>query len=159
MRVVYFPELPLDKIKLSGIGHHPEYLSDNRMRAKFNDVNCDQTILTFNEKSQIQSACLSADLIINTTILGMKGSGYEDVSPIDSNFIDSNSVIFDMVYNPTKTQLIKIALDKNAHIIEGLNMLVYQAIKSIELWTEISPSFDDMYNKCNEILEGKLNNE
>ena len=38
-------------------------------------------------------------------------------------------------------------------------MLVYQAIKSIELWTEISPSFDDMYNKCNEILEGKLNNE
>ena len=39
MRVVYFPELPLDKIKLSGIGHHPEYLSDNSMRAKFNDVN------------------------------------------------------------------------------------------------------------------------
>ena len=130
-----------------------------KMISKFNDVNCDQTILTFNEKSQIQSACLSADLIINTTILGMKGSGYEDISPIDCAFIDSNSVIFDMVYNPTKTQLIKIALDKNAHIIEGLNMLVYQAIKSIELWTEISPSFDDMYNKCNEILEGKLNNE
>ena len=40
-----------------------------------------------------------------------------------------------------------------------LNMLVYQAIKSIELWTGISPSFDDMYNKCKEILEGKLNNE
>lgn len=130
-----------------------------KMISKFNNVNCDQTIITLNEKSQIKSACLSADLIINTTILGMKNSGYEDISPIDSTFIDSNSVIFDMVYNPTKTQLIKIALERNANIIEGLNMLVYQAIKSIELWTGISPSFDDMYNKCKEILEGKLNNE
>ena len=130
-----------------------------KMISKFNNVNCDQTIITLNEKSQIKSACLSADLIINTTILGMKGSGYEDISPIDSTFIDSNSVIFDMVYNPTKTPLIKIALERNANIIEGLNMLVYQAIKSIELWTGIRPSFDDMYSKCKEILEGKLNNE
>ena len=130
-----------------------------KMISKFNNVNCDQTIITLNEKSQIKSACLSADLIINTTILGMKGSGYEDISPIDSTFIDSNSVIFDMVYNPTKTQLIKIALERNANIIEGLDMLVYQAIKSIELWTGIRPSFDDMYSKCKEILEGKLNNE
>ena len=130
-----------------------------KMISKFNNVNCDQTIITLNEKSQIKSACLSADLIINTTILGMKGSGYEDISPIDSTFIDSNSVIFDMVYNPTKTPLIKIALERNANIIEGLNMLVYQAIESIELWTGIRPSFDDMYSKCKEILEGKLNNE
>ena len=130
-----------------------------KMISKFNNVNCDQTIITLNEKSQIKSACLSADLIINTTILGMKGSGYEDISPIDSTFIDSNSVIFDMVYNPTKTPLIKIALERNANIIEGLNMLVYQAIKSIELWTGIRPSFDDMHSKCKEILEGKLNNE
>ena len=130
-----------------------------KMISKFNNVNCDQTIITLNEKSQIKSACLSADLIINTTILGMKNSGYEDISPIDSTFIDSNSVIFDMVYNPTKTLLIKIALERNATIIEGLNMLVYQAIKSIELWTGIRPSFDDMYSKCKEILEGKLNNE
>ena len=115
-----------------------------KMISKFNNVNCDQTIITLNEKSQIKSACLSADLIINTTILGMKGSGYEDISPIDSTFIDSNSVIFDMVYNPTKTPLIKIALERNANIIEGLDMLVYQAIKSIELWTGIRPSFDDM---------------
>ena len=130
-----------------------------KMISKFNNVNCDQTIITLNEKSQIKSACLSADLIINTTILGMKNSGYEDISPIDSTFIDSNSVIFDMVYNPTKTPLIKIALERNANIIEGLNMLVYQAIKSIELWTGIRPSFDDMHSKCKEILEGKLNNE
>ena len=130
-----------------------------KMISKFNNVNFDQTIITLNEKSQIKSACLSADLIINTTILGMKNSGYEDISPIDSTFIDSNSVIFDMVYNPTKTPLIKIALERNANIIEGLDMLVYQAIKSIELWTGIRPSFDDMYSKCKEILEGKLNNE
>ena len=130
-----------------------------KMVDQINDFNFDHSVLTFNEIPQIKTACLGTDLIINTTILGMKGSGYEDISPIDSSFIDSNSVIFDMVYNPTKTQLIKIALDKNANIIEGLNMLVYQAIKSIELWTGISPSFDDMYNKCKEILEGKLNNE
>ena len=130
-----------------------------KMVDQFNNFNFEYSVLTFNEIPQIKIACLSTDLIINTTILGMKGSGYEDISPVDSTFINSNSIIFDMVYNPTKTQLIKIALDKNANIIEGLNMLVYQAIKSIELWTGISPSFDDMYNKCKEILEGKLNNE
>ena len=130
-----------------------------KMVDQFNNFNFEHSVLTFNEIPQIKTACQSTDLIINTTILGMKGSGYEDISPVDSTFINSNSIIFDMVYNPTKTQLIKIALDKNANIIEGLNMLVYQAIKSIELWTGISPSFDDMYNKCKEILEGKLNNE
>ena len=130
-----------------------------KMVDQFNDFNFEHCVLTFNEIPKIKTACQSTNLIINTTILGMKGSGYENISPVDSTFIDSNSVIFDMVYNPTKTQLIKIALDKNANIIEGLNMLVYQAIKSIELWTGISPSFDDMYNKCKEILEGKLNNE
>ena len=130
-----------------------------KMVDQFNNFNFEYSVLTFNEIPQIKTACQSTDLIINTTILGMKGSGYEDISPVDSTFINSNSIIFDMVYNPTKTQLIKIALDKNANIIEGLNMLVYQAIKSIELWTGISPSFDDMYNKCKEILEGKLNNE
>ena len=39
MRVVYFPELPLEKIQLSGIIRHPEYLSERSMEAKFNDAN------------------------------------------------------------------------------------------------------------------------
>ena len=39
MRVVYFPELPLEKIQLSGLNRHPEYLSDRSMEAKFGDAN------------------------------------------------------------------------------------------------------------------------
>ena len=38
MRVVYFPELPLEKIQLSGLNRHPEYLSDDSMKVKFNDA-------------------------------------------------------------------------------------------------------------------------
>ena len=39
MRVVYFPELPLEKIQLSGLNRHPEYLSERSMEAKFGDAN------------------------------------------------------------------------------------------------------------------------
>ena len=38
-RIVYFPELPLEKIQLSGLNRHPEYLSDHSMKVKFNDAN------------------------------------------------------------------------------------------------------------------------
>ena len=40
-----------------------------------------------------------------------------------------------MVYNPVKTQLLKLAEKEGAITVDGLSMLVYQAAKSFELWT------------------------
>ena len=76
------------------------------------------------------------DIIINTTSLGM----YPDVnsSPIDPNVINSNITVFDIVYTPYKTKLLKEAEARGAKTVPGVNMLVYQAIKSFKIWTERS---------------------
>ena len=90
------------------------------------------------------------DLLVNTTPMGMR-----NFPPLNINTekLKKNSAVFDLVYNPRITKLIEIANNKNAEIIEGIDMLVYQAIRSIEIWTEITPSFDIMKNKCLELLK------
>jgi shikimate dehydrogenase len=74
------------------------------------------------------------DIIINTTSVGM----YPDVdnSPIDPNIINGKVTVFDAIYNPYKTKLLEQAEVKGAKIVLGVNMLVYQAVKSFEIWTE-----------------------
>ena len=127
-------------------------LNAKNMLARFDTYNFDSKILTFDQKTEIQNDCLNSDLIINSTTIGMKGTDLESESPLETICFNGNSVVFDMVYNPRITKLIANSLTKNATIIEGIDMLVYQAIKSIELWTGQIPSFDLMKKKCLELL-------
>ncbi len=76
---------------------------------------------------------LRADILINCTSLGMKG--YDQISPIDEKAITENMIVFDTVYIPMDTPLIKTAKGKGAKVIEGMYMLIYQAIEQIKLWT------------------------
>lgn len=80
------------------------------------------------------------DIIINTTPVGM----YPDIndSPIPASLLHEELVVFDMVYNPRKTELLKQADQKGAIIISGLEMFVAQALKQIELWKQINFSED-----------------
>lgn len=76
----------------------------------------------------------SSNLIINTTPIGM----YPNISetPIDiSEVFNSNQMVFDLIYNPLKTEFLKIAEAKGATIINGLKMFVEQGAKAFELWT------------------------
>ncbi|EKD77393.1 MAG: shikimate 5-dehydrogenase I alpha [uncultured bacterium] len=72
------------------------------------------------------------DIIINTTPLGM----FPDVhqSPLPNYSFNANQIVFDMVYNPIDTLLIKNAREKGAECISGIDMLIGQGIKQIELW-------------------------
>ncbi|MFP4520603.1 MAG: shikimate dehydrogenase [Fibrobacterota bacterium] len=74
-----------------------------------------------------------SDLIINATPIGM----YPDTgfSVLDKENIPEGKTVFDFVYNPRKTELIKGALKKGCRIIEGLSMLIYQGAASFKLWT------------------------
>jgi shikimate dehydrogenase len=76
----------------------------------------------------------SSKLIVNATPIGI----FPDVDDIPTKLTDSFSkdqIVFDMIYNPTETKLLKIAKQKGAITLGGLKMLVYQAAKSFELWT------------------------
>ncbi|PJZ44636.1 shikimate dehydrogenase family protein [Leptospira brenneri] len=73
------------------------------------------------------------DLIIHTTPVGMKGFGGEPI--LDKKFFTKKHTLFDIVYNPLETDLVKEAKKKKADIIPGYHMLLYQGIKQFELFT------------------------
>lgn len=76
------------------------------------------------------------DLVINTTTVGM--SPNVDKSPIsDFSFINSDTFVYDMIYNPEKTIFLKKAEEKGAKTANGLGMLIYQGIIAYELFTGI----------------------
>ncbi len=80
-------------------------------------------------------------ILVNTTPVGMKNF-LEGVSPVDFQIIktmDDDAFIYDIVYNPIKTRLIKHAQDCNIRHVGGLDMLVYQAQKAFEIWTGVTP--------------------
>ena len=70
-----------------------------------------------------------ADLLVNTTSLGMTG---QPPLEIDLSPLKSKSVIADIVYSPLETPLLRAA--KNHHTIDGLAMLMHQAVPGFEQW-------------------------
>jgi shikimate dehydrogenase len=83
--------------------------------------------------SNIENALSNAHIVVNCTPIGM----YPDIenSPLKKNSINRDMVIFDLVYNPIKTKLLRFAKEKGAKAISGIDMLVYQGAESFELWT------------------------
>ncbi len=58
----------------------------------------------------------------------------DSITSLEKSF-GKNQIVFDLVYNPPQTKLLKIAASRGAKTIDGLKMLIYQASKSFELWT------------------------
>lgn len=77
----------------------------------------------------------SADLLVNCTPVGARASETEGQSPIDAQFLPASGIVFDLVYNPPETPLLKAAKERGAKAVSGLGMLVYQAAESFRLWT------------------------
>ncbi|MBA2494381.1 MAG: shikimate dehydrogenase [Acidobacteria bacterium] len=73
-------------------------------------------------------------ILVNTTPLGTTGE-LENETPVFAEQIESVKLVYDLVYNPSETRLIKEARKANVPIIGGLAMLVAQGIKQFEIWT------------------------
>ncbi len=76
----------------------------------------------------------NSKLIINATSVGMYPELDDTIINVNNAFT-KGQIVFDMVYNPPKTQLLKIAESEGATTLNGIKMLVHQAAKSFELWT------------------------
>jgi shikimate dehydrogenase len=74
-------------------------------------------------------------LIINTTPVGMKGK--TDSQILSEKFFSKTQTLFDIVYNPLETPLVKMAKKSGTHIIPGYEMLLYQAMEQFRLFTQI----------------------
>jgi shikimate dehydrogenase len=77
----------------------------------------------------------TCDLIVNATPIGVKGSDSDGKSPLEAEQIRPDITVFDLVYNPLETPLVKAARSRGAKATAGLGMLVYQAGDSFKLWT------------------------
>ena len=85
-------------------------------------------------------------IVVNATPIGMKGY-MADQMPLERNDLDklaSDTLVYDIVYNPTKTILIQEAQKRGLKTIGGLDMLIYQAERAIEIWTGKKPDVKSM---------------
>lgn len=75
-------------------------------------------------------------IIINTTPLGMYPNTDAD-PPIPYQFITDKHFLFDLIYNPAKTKFLSEGEKRGAQILNGYEMLVYQAEESWRIWSEL----------------------
>ncbi len=98
----------------------------NYLREHFNNIE-------FREASSVEQLNIeNCDLLINATPVGMKDT---DPSLVDKKFIHNDLLVYDLIYNPAETKLLKIAKEKGAAVSNGLGMLLYQGVAAFELWT------------------------
>jgi shikimate dehydrogenase len=95
--------------------------------------------------SEMEDQLSKADLLVNSTSLGMTGQ-----PPLDINLVGlpPSAVVSDIVYSPLETMLIRTARARGNPIAPGLGMLLYQAVRGFELWfgvkPEVTPELHDL---------------
>ena len=93
-----------------------------------------------------------ADVLVNATSVGMSPNITE--TPVPVTLLKSGLVVFDIVYNPLKTRLLREADEAGAKTISGIDMLVRQGALSFEKWTGQKAPVDLMKKEAIKVLEG-----
>lgn len=96
-----------------------------------------------------------ADLLINTTSVGLKP---EDPGLVDEELIHRKLLVYDLVYNPPLTPLLKMAKARGARVANGLGMLYYQGVLAFQRWANVQLD-DDVKLKMRRALEKGANNQ
>jgi shikimate dehydrogenase len=91
-----------------------------------------------------------SDILINSTSVGMYPKISETI--VTSVMMHKDLVVFDIVYNPQNTLLLKEAKKAGATTIDGVMMLVFQGVESFKIWTGRTPPVDIMEKAVREKL-------
>lgn len=75
---------------------------------------------------------VAPDLLINASPAGMNEA---DSLPINPGKLTSQTFVYDLIYNPGQTRLLKLAAEKGCGFSNGLGMLLYQGMLSFQIWT------------------------
>jgi len=92
----------------------------------------------------------TADIFINATPAGMHPN--VDTTAIPREWLKPNSVVFDVVYNPIETRLLREAREVGCRTVGGFEMFVRQAVAQFEMWTGTQAPVDVM----TEVVRGRL---
>jgi shikimate dehydrogenase len=85
------------------------------------------------ELGNLAGALNGVDLLVNATSVGMSPSA--NVSPVPAGLLTKAPLVFDIVYNPSKTKLLKDAEAVGAKTVGGVDMLAWQGALAFEKWT------------------------
>ncbi|MFQ6031040.1 MAG: shikimate dehydrogenase, partial [Dehalococcoidia bacterium] len=83
----------------------------------------------------LTDAAARADLIVNCTTIGMTHGADATGTPLTRQQIPATALVYDLVYNPLETALLREAASAGAAQLGGIQMLVYQGAASFEMWT------------------------
>lgn len=82
-----------------------------------------------------------SNVLVNASTCGMKK---DDPLPIEPKILPEGIALYDIIYNPSPTRLIKAARAKGIHAVNGLGMLLYQGASAFEIWTGKRAPIDAM---------------
>lgn len=101
----------------------------------------------------LQEACSEADIVINTTSVGMSPNVAD--TPVDPSWLKPGAVASDLIYNPLTTAFLRQAQERGCGIHGGLGMFVYQGAYAFEYWTGVSAPVAAMREEVLASFSGK----
>lgn len=108
----------IDRIKLSALAGH--------LKSHFKEIK-------INPAGSIDELNIpKCDLLVNATPIGMKET---DHCLVEEGLLHRNLLVYDLIYNPVETKLLRLAKEKGAKVSNGLGMLLYQGAAAFEIWT------------------------
>ncbi|WP_420585532.1 shikimate dehydrogenase [Ruegeria sp.] len=119
----------------------PQIMLTNRTRARADQLQQEfGDRITVVDWVQAGNVIEEAELVVNTTSLGMQGQPELRV-PLDG--LQPGAVVTDLVYAPLQTHLLQTAEEAGCTTVDGLGMLLHQAVPGFELWFGIRPEVTD----------------
>lgn len=110
-------------------------------------------LLKIHNWDNLSSLLRAADLLVNTTPVGM--SPHTDASPVSETLMQKlkpDAIAYDLIYTPNPTKFLKLAQDRGATAIDGLEMLLQQGVAALEIWLQRSVLVDVMRDSLKEYL-------
>ncbi|MDD5432343.1 MAG: shikimate dehydrogenase [Candidatus Omnitrophica bacterium] len=109
-------------------------IDSKKMDALVSQLRNNFKAIKINSASSIDSLGIKeCDLLVNTTPIGMREN---DPCLVREELIHKDLLVYDVIYNPKETKLLKLAKEKGARFSNGLGMLLYQGVAAFEIWTE-----------------------
>lgn len=113
-------------------------LLKNKLDEYFPSLKIEVTGIGYDE---LKCAIEKVDTVVNTTSIGL---GREDLSPVPGELIHKGLFIYDLIYNPHETALLRYSKAAGCRYANGLGMLVHQGAESFRIWTGVEPPVEVM---------------
>ncbi|MGH1831852.1 shikimate dehydrogenase [Enterococcus gilvus] len=98
------------------------------------ETHCQIHLHDLADEKQLSSSLAVSDLLVNATTIGMAPETEQSPLP-KASLLRHDLPVFDVIYHPSETKLLKDAKEAGAKAINGLDMLLYQGAAAFKLWT------------------------